>query len=44
VLDRHTLGVSPARRRRLSELFTLGTRLELAFWEMAYAGLGREER
>ena len=44
VLDRHTLGVSPARRRRLSELFTLGTRLELAFWEMAYAGLAREER
>lgn len=36
-LDRQAAGIGPGRRRRLSEIFTMSTRLELAFWEMAYA-------
>lgn len=36
-LDEGARGAGPARRRRLSEIFTMSTRLELAFWEMAYA-------
>jgi thiaminase/transcriptional activator TenA len=36
-LDERAAGIGPSRRRRLSEIFTMSTRLELAFWEMAYA-------
>lgn len=35
-LDELAAAVEPARRRRLSEIFTMSTRLELAFWEAAY--------
>lgn len=35
-LDERAAGIGPSRRRRLSEIFTMSTRLELAFWEMAY--------
>jgi thiaminase/transcriptional activator TenA len=44
VLDRLTASVSPARRRRLGELFTNAARLELAFWDMAYRAHAKEER
>lgn len=37
VLDERAAGIGPSRRRRLSAIFTMSTRLELAFWEMAYA-------
>jgi thiaminase/transcriptional activator TenA len=36
-LDERAAAAGPERRRRLSEIFTMSTRLELAFWEMAYA-------
>jgi thiaminase (transcriptional activator TenA) len=36
-LDERAARIGPSRRRRLSEIFTMSTRLELAFWEMAYA-------
>jgi thiaminase/transcriptional activator TenA len=36
-LDERAADIGPSRRRRLSEIFTMSTRLELAFWEMAYA-------
>lgn len=35
-LDERAARTGPGRRRRLSEIFTMSTRLELAFWEMAY--------
>lgn len=35
-LDRLAAGIGEARRRRLSEIFTVSTRLERAFWDMAY--------
>ena len=35
-LDRLAEGLGEARRRRLSEIFTTSTRLEHAFWDMAY--------
>ncbi len=40
-LDELLAVVPPRRRQRLSWLFTTATRLELAFWDMAYA---EEER
>lgn len=36
-LDERAAAAGPGRRQRLSEIFTMSTRLELAFWEMAYA-------
>jgi thiaminase/transcriptional activator TenA len=36
-LDRLAAGAPPGTRRRLSEVFTMSTRLERAFWDMAYA-------
>jgi thiaminase (transcriptional activator TenA) len=44
VLDRLASTAAPARLRRLSELFAMGTRLELAFWDMAYREHAKEER
>lgn len=35
-LDRLAAGLSGAERRRLQDVFTMSTRLEHAFWEMAY--------
>jgi thiaminase/transcriptional activator TenA len=35
-LDERAVAAGPARWRRLSQIFTMSTRLELAFWEMAY--------
>lgn len=35
-LDRLADRLGETRRRRLSEIFTMSARLELAFWEMAY--------
>lgn len=35
-LGERAAGIGPSRRRRLSEIFAMSTRLELAFWEMAY--------
>jgi thiaminase/transcriptional activator TenA len=35
-LDRLAEGATDARRRHLSEIFTTSTRLERAFWDMAY--------
>jgi thiaminase/transcriptional activator TenA len=36
-LDRLGADIDEARARRLSELFTMATRLELGFWDMAYS-------
>jgi thiaminase/transcriptional activator TenA len=36
-LDERAAAAGPHVRRRLSEIFTMSTRLELAFWQMAYA-------
>lgn len=44
LLDRLASSVSPARRRRLGELFANAARLELAFWDMAYRADAKEER
>lgn len=37
-LDQLAAGIEESRRQRLSELFTMATRLELGFWDMAYSG------
>jgi thiaminase/transcriptional activator TenA len=36
ILDRLAAGASAARRARLASIFAMSTRLEHAFWEMAY--------
>lgn len=35
-LDELAAGIDEARRRRLADVFTMSTRLEHAFWDMAY--------
>ena len=35
-LDELASGVAESRKRRLGEIFTMSTRLEHAFWDMAY--------